>query len=182
MGLDTVELVITIEHEFNITIPDADAEALQTCGQLCAYVLRRTNPHPTDRAPCPQARAFYHLRRALMRQLPHPRPAFRPATKLADVMTDPYRDRWPAVAREIGLEHFYSFNRKTQIFFPAAYTRLSDLARRMALPKPYDPPELAGPVEQQVWQRIRQLVSEQTGVRIDDIHPHSHFINDLNMD
>jgi acyl carrier protein len=174
MGLDTVELVMEIEDEFGFSMPDADAEVIQTCGQLCAYVLRRINPPPP---PC----ACYQLRRALMRQIPVTKEAMRPGSRLCDVVTEPYRTRWPAVAREIGLEDFYSFGRRCEIFFPSVYTRLADLARKMSLPKPYYLPDTDDPFEERVWQRVRQIISEQTAIPVSQIHPHSHFINDLNM-
>ena len=40
MGLDTVELVIAIEEEFNLQISDADAEKLGLLGDLHDYVVR----------------------------------------------------------------------------------------------------------------------------------------------
>ena len=117
-----------------------------------------------------------------MKQVPITRGAVRPNSRLCDVMTEPYRNRWPAVAREIGLEEFYSFGRRCELFFPAVYTRLGDLARRMSLPRPYDLPDTDDPFEYRVWLRVRQIVSEQIGVSADEIHPHSHFIKDLNME
>jgi acyl carrier protein len=39
MGLDTVELVIRVEKEFDIEIPNADAARLVTVGDLQAYVV-----------------------------------------------------------------------------------------------------------------------------------------------
>lgn len=37
-SLDTVELVMEFEDEFDISIPDEDAEKIQTVGQAIAYV------------------------------------------------------------------------------------------------------------------------------------------------
>jgi hypothetical protein len=39
MGLDTVELVMRVEKEFDIEIPDADAARLVSVGDLHAYVV-----------------------------------------------------------------------------------------------------------------------------------------------
>ncbi len=39
-SLDTVELTMEIEEEFDFTIPDADAEKLFTLGQYLAYVVK----------------------------------------------------------------------------------------------------------------------------------------------
>lgn len=181
MGLDTVELVMEIEDEFGFQMSDHDAEVIQTCGQLCAYVLERVKPDPLGRTPCPTARAFHFLRRELMAQVPLPKRSLRPGTKLTDVLTEPYRSRWPTVAWHVGLKDFYSFGGRSDVFFPAAFTRLGDLARKIALPKPYLIPDLSGSIERQVWERVRQIVSEQIGVAVSEIHPHSHFIRDLHM-
>src|SRR5687767_13604049 len=87
MGLDTVELVMEIEDEFGFQMSDHDAELIQTCGQLCAYVLARVKPDPRGRTLCSTARAFYFLRRELMAQVPLPKRCLRPGTKLTDVLT-----------------------------------------------------------------------------------------------
>jgi len=39
MGLDSVELVMAIEEEFDIDIPDGDAEKIQTVGDMQRQVL-----------------------------------------------------------------------------------------------------------------------------------------------
>lgn len=40
-SLDAVELVMAIEEEFGIEIPDEDAEKLETVGQIIAYVQEK---------------------------------------------------------------------------------------------------------------------------------------------
>lgn len=37
-SLDTVELVMELEEEFDVTIPDEDAEKIQTVGQAIEYI------------------------------------------------------------------------------------------------------------------------------------------------
>ncbi len=41
-SLDIVELVMAMEEEFDIEIPDDDAEKIQTIGDAIAYVKQRT--------------------------------------------------------------------------------------------------------------------------------------------
>ncbi len=41
-SLDTVELVMEFEEEFDITIPDEEAEKIQTVGQAIQYIEERT--------------------------------------------------------------------------------------------------------------------------------------------
>lgn len=38
-SLDVVEVVMELEHEFNIQIPDHEADALKTVGQTIDYIL-----------------------------------------------------------------------------------------------------------------------------------------------
>ncbi len=40
-SLDTVELVMEMEEEFDITIPDEDAEKIQTVGLAIDYIGKR---------------------------------------------------------------------------------------------------------------------------------------------
>ena len=37
-SLDTVELIIELEKQFDVTIPDTDAEKIQTVGDAVAYI------------------------------------------------------------------------------------------------------------------------------------------------
>jgi len=40
-SLDLVELVMAFEEEFNVEIPDEDAEKLQTVGEAVTYLINR---------------------------------------------------------------------------------------------------------------------------------------------
>jgi len=40
-SLDTIELVMELEVEFDITIPDEDAEKIQTVGQAIDYITMK---------------------------------------------------------------------------------------------------------------------------------------------
>ncbi len=42
-SLDTVELVMELEEEFDINIPDEEAEKIQTVGQAIEYIERARN-------------------------------------------------------------------------------------------------------------------------------------------
>ncbi len=41
-SLDTVELVMEFEDEFEISIPDEDAEKIQTVGNAVAYITEKS--------------------------------------------------------------------------------------------------------------------------------------------
>ena len=41
-SLDTVELIMEFEKEFDVTIPDADAEKISTVGDAITYLTEKT--------------------------------------------------------------------------------------------------------------------------------------------
>jgi acyl carrier protein len=43
-SLDTVELIMEFEKEFSISIPDEQAETIQTVGQAIEYLEKNINP------------------------------------------------------------------------------------------------------------------------------------------
>jgi acyl carrier protein len=50
-SLDVVELVMGLEEEFKITIPDTDAEKIKTVGDLLDYLVH----HPAQKQPAERA-------------------------------------------------------------------------------------------------------------------------------
>ena len=48
MGLDTVELIMAIEDEFNIDIENQDASEIATVGDIYIYVLKKLNDRGSD--------------------------------------------------------------------------------------------------------------------------------------
>ncbi|MCK5438528.1 MAG: acyl carrier protein [Gemmatimonadetes bacterium] len=47
-SLDTVELVMAFEEEFDIEIPDEDAEKLTTVGEATSYLKNKTEEQQTS--------------------------------------------------------------------------------------------------------------------------------------
>lgn len=67
MGLDSVEIILAVEEEFGLEIPDAEAERLFTVGDLHGFVvaeLRRAG-----RADPDDAAVFARLRGIICRQV-----------------------------------------------------------------------------------------------------------------
>ena len=181
MGMDLIELVMEVEDAFSIAIPDDDAEKIQRCGELHAYVVHRLRP--LRGAPCQSAAAFHRIRRTLLRHLPTvERHQVRPAALIHKLMGEAYAHRWSAIASDLDLTGHYSFSGKTDIYPPATFTTLGNLARRMAFPTWTDRPVRHDPFAQEVWERLRAIISETLGVHIDEIRPETHFINDLGAD
>ena len=67
MGMDGVEIVMTVEERFGIEISNPEAEQIVTPGELIDLVLRKVTTSET--ATCPSRRAFHAVRRALIMEL-----------------------------------------------------------------------------------------------------------------
>ncbi|MDB5353951.1 MAG: Acyl carrier protein [Phycisphaerales bacterium] len=182
MGLDTVELVIEFEKEFDITIRDADAEMLQTVGQTVDYIVAqlRERELPAGSVVCPSARAFYELRRALCAKYGAARAAVRPAVAIGNLIpAGSERASWPEFARRnrLPVPRFKLFSPR-ESRFPDPSTTLRTLIQS-GRPAHYLGSD--GQIDADaVFASVRTIVSEQLGVREDDIHRHTHYIDDLN--
>lgn len=67
MGLDSVEIILTVEEEFGLEIPDAEAARMITVGDLQAFLVVELR-----RLGCPAAnddKIFERLRDIICRQL-----------------------------------------------------------------------------------------------------------------
>jgi len=64
MGLETVELVMAIEDEFQIDIPNEDALHLITVGDIYLYLIAKLNVQPDD-----QPQIWEKLKLILIKQL-----------------------------------------------------------------------------------------------------------------
>ena len=49
-SLDTVELVMKFEDEFEMSIPDEDAEKIQTIGNAVEYIAKNMGQKPPEKA------------------------------------------------------------------------------------------------------------------------------------
>lgn len=116
MGLDTVELVLEVEEEFGIKIPDQDSEAIQTVGDLHRYISHQLGGGEKKLGICFSAICFYRIRRAL-RALGGPG-LIRPGDKTDCLLPDHQRRsfwkkfeqaaglRLPALVRPVWLDWF----------------------------------------------------------------------------
>ena len=84
MGLDGIELVMEVEDEFGITIPDSDMEEMRTVGDLVAICFDRINATTTER--CPSLPCFFSLRRLVREVLNEPELKIRPRDKVEDYL------------------------------------------------------------------------------------------------
>lgn len=239
MGLDGVELIMAIEEEFNIEIPNEEAERIRTAGDLCELAIRLMNP---GTAPQGQTggtvRAFNSVRHALMVALDMPR-----TEVTADLYLDrlfPLRSRralWQAasaasefafpelvcprwlvqsltygvgalclLALLIPLMAFrghspmlrflalgaigvpligflsalaYRVSRPWARLFPFGIVTVGDLTHYVARRYRLDP--LFPATQDQVWQRVQEIIVQQLGVRPEQVTWDADLVRDLGI-
>lgn len=182
MGLDTVELVLAIEEEFGIDIPDVDAETMVTVGDV--YDWLRVRIATADPMTCLTQRIFYKLRRALVENYTLNRRAIEPDSRLTDLLPlAAIEEGWPFLQMFIDL--------KTPPFKVANEIlgfRLSDKSLTMrelvdALIRinresltPY------GDTEERIWQRLVNVFVRQLNVAPEEVRREASITRDLGAD
>ena len=101
MGSKLVEIVPEVEDAFGFAMPDEDAAALLTLGDLYDCVLAH-RLHGKKNA-CLNAIAFHKTRHALMSVLQIPRKTLRLSTRLAAVLSRHRRRTWRTIEKTTGL-------------------------------------------------------------------------------
>ena len=92
MGLDGVEIVMQIEEEFGIELPDSELTSVQTVGDLYMLVLGKVESNGTQSAAASlTTKVFYRLRKAMRKCLGQQRKFLMPSTKLAHLLPKPTR-------------------------------------------------------------------------------------------
>jgi acyl carrier protein len=101
MGLDAVELVLRIEDEFSISLPDDEISAVRTVGDLYQIVLSKLDTTPS----CLTSKAFYRTRQALVDSTHVARRAVRPSTQLEGLLPEKSRiATWSEMEKRIALQ------------------------------------------------------------------------------
>ncbi len=104
MGLDGVELIMSIEEAFGISITDEEAGNIRTPRQLINVVVRKLET--TDRQVCATQRAFYTVRKALHAEFGVSRRAVTPRSSLEGLFpTETRYDNWQELLRRLGLRN-----------------------------------------------------------------------------
>jgi len=106
MGLDSVELVMAVEEDFQIAISDSEASDCATVRKLVELVYSRLRH--TSKDPCPSQHSFYLARQKLMSALHIPRQNIRPETDLNEIIPKKNRKRvWSEVSTALADGVFY---------------------------------------------------------------------------
>lgn len=118
MGLDSVELVLAVEEEFEISIDNADAANLITPRILADYVVSRLGTLSVDNGRCLSQAAFYRIRSVLVKQFGAVREDTHPASPIKHFLKGNIRRQWHELSAEIGANHLPRLRCKKPIYYP----------------------------------------------------------------
>lgn len=85
MGLDSVELLLLTEGEFQIAISDEEAAKCETPGMLTDLVYSKLRKSKEE--TCPSMQGFYLVRKVMIEKFGFPRELIKPETKLDELIT-----------------------------------------------------------------------------------------------
>ncbi|RLA75230.1 MAG: hypothetical protein DRG30_04660 [Epsilonproteobacteria bacterium] len=220
MGLDLVELVLEVEDEFDIYLPDEDMECLITPDDLATYIFNKFKRDSDGK--CGSQVAFYKLRKLFIENFENKREELVPNANLEELLGDNIQVKWKRLQGLLGnkiyptsLELskkenlillyfsiavgaiFYYYNKDLiatipitvisffALFFllsyfigkevPKRYKKLSSLIKYMdnnAISNIYN-------TKEKVLKKVIEISSEQLGIPIGEIKPHSRYVEDL---
>ncbi len=178
MGLDSVELVMSVETAFGIAISDGDVEGMITPAMLIAHVQQAVGAS-AERRPCITQRAFHLVRADLMGILGAPRSAVRLKTSVSSLFPRANRkENWEAFRSQSFLHDLPDLRfGRGWLFTP---TKVSDLVT-MAV---FQQSEVL--VSDKSWSRdevrevVRQIIRDQLGIK--KFSDDDEFVRDLGVD
>lgn len=191
-GLDTVEMVMAIEEEFGVDIPDEDAERITTVGEMYHWLRRRLSEMPHE---CLTQKMFYKLRRALIENYKIERRMIKPDTKVTDLLSlEEVEQGWPFLQLFIDLKTppfkvanellaFKLFDR--MLTMREMVSALISLNSKTLFPKMYSSKEQYTDQEiysdQDIWPRLVEVIARQANLNRDEIIPGASFTRDLGL-
>ena len=184
MGLDTVELAMEIEDTFEISIPDRDAEQMNTPNDVADWLMSRLKGPASSAPQCATARTFYRMRAELVSDFGVGRKNVRPNSILNDLVPQQRGMAWRRFARK------HHLPRKSILDF-AFFGKSTDsvrLSMRDAVDYAvsFDSSHWFStdgqPIRDKILLTVRRIVTEQMGLKLEEVRPDSRFIQDLGMD
>jgi acyl carrier protein len=175
MGLDTVELVLVFEDEFDVAIPDAMACEMIDIGRTVTGVVKLLAEKKTPLIACSSAHAFYHFRHNVMTRFNVPRSMVRLDVPIGMLVPPSQEGQWKQIAEFSGLRSGGA-NRR----FPGPKLSLREVIERRAK---REWRRADGSIDESaVFHRVREIVSEQLGVPIEQLFGDTRYIQDLGAD
>jgi acyl carrier protein len=182
VGLDSVELILAIEEEFGVAIPDGDAEKMMTVGDVFAWL--KSCIGSVAPGTCLTQSVFYKLRRALVENYRLERNAITPETKLTDFLSvREIEEGWPF------LQMFIEVN-------PPPFAIANKIVGFRLSKEPLTMRQLVDALlvvngellnsgrdsEEKIWRRLVEVFSRQLNVLNEDVKPEASITRDLGVE
>ena len=176
MGLDTVELVLAFEEEFDISIPDAMACEMVDIANTTSGILKLlAEKQSAPKGNCSTAHAFYRLRQNLMSRFNKPRSMVGLDAPIGLLVPPSQEGQWKRIAESCGLG-----SSRASRGFPSAQLTLREVIQRGAK---REWRRTDGSIDESaVFHRVREIVSEQLGMPIERLFGDTRYIQDLGAD
>ena len=197
MGLDSVELVMSVEDKFGIRIQDSEAEKIYTVEDLIDIVFSRIIMNPTDK--CLTQIVFYKIRKAL-RDLTSNETQISPDLKISELFSiSELKEKWSQLKVLVGLElpdlvaldfnselgsHVKIFGiktiKRTTPVSKGTLKQLVDWTISLNYDRLIDIENISSKYE--IERIICAITEDRTGIPISEIELHHSFTNDLGID
>jgi acyl carrier protein len=197
MGLDSVELLMSVEDKFGISIEDSEAENIATVQHLADTVYSKIIVNPTDK--CLTQILFYQIRKAFQ-NLNLTESEIMPKSKISDLLTkSELKTNWNRLEKEIELKlpelvamdfnpkldsHVKIFGIKTikrnTPVTKGTLRELIDWTISLNFEKTIDIQKITDKYE--VERIIAGIISENMGIPISEIELRHTITNDLGID
>ena len=177
MGLDGVELVMAFEEVFEISISDAEAEAMQTPHDAIEFICKTVQIHEGD-SICLSQRAFHQIRRGLTTACSIPRSSISLDVRLLDIFDKKTKQNlWTSFKAHTQFHSLPSLSWGVGKFFKPITVR--DVVTHVMTNhiKQIDNSKVW--TKESIREMVRIIISDQLG--IDDFSNNDHFIRDLGI-
>nr|WP_299245237.1 phosphopantetheine-binding protein [uncultured Aquimarina sp.] len=197
MGLDSVELVMSIEDKFGVIIPDVEYANIGTIQQMADAIFQRIRIKPNNK--CLSQIIFYRIRSAF-EEFDNEKQNISPDTKMIDLLnkTDLKSD-WNSLENKIGLKipdlvdldfdntlnkevRFLGFKifDRTEPVAENTLRKFTDWIVSMNSDELISIEDISSKYE--IERIICGITEDKTGVPISEIELHNSFTNDLGID
>ncbi|WP_339699107.1 phosphopantetheine-binding protein [uncultured Marixanthomonas sp.] len=197
MGLDSVELLMSFENKFGVSIPDAEAENIFTVQQMVDSIFEKIKFKPNYK--CLSQIVFYRIRRAF-EEFDNKKRDITPNTKMSDLLsaTDLESD-WRRLEMKIGLkiprlvdlDLNKSLNKEVKFLGFKMYDRTEPVAENtlrkftdwiisMNSNELISIEDISSKYE--IERIICELIEYKIGVPLSEIETHHSFTKDLGID
>tara|TARA_R110001583_G_scaffold194249_1_gene364764 strand:+ start:1984 stop:2577 length:594 start_codon:yes stop_codon:yes gene_type:complete len=197
MGLDSVELIVSVEDKFGIAIPDVECENLITVQQMADSVFQKIKLKPNHK--CLSQIIFYRIRRAF-EEFGNEKFEITPNTKMSDLLSVTHlKSDWTKLQMKIGLKipelvdldlnktlnkevRFMGFKifDRTEPIAENTLRKFTDWIISMNSDELISIDNISSKYE--IERIICGLIEDQIGVPLSEIEMHHSFTSDLGID